>query len=80
MRSRDRRYVDRVRAELFAQLGSRCVMCGSYEDLTFDHIRGRGPRGSARSMSQTMRAADYRRAASRGELQVLCRRCNSRRG
>jgi HNH endonuclease len=50
-------------AELLVEYGSRCACCGSGEDLVPDHIR----------------PVSWGGEGIRENLQVLCRRCNSRK-
>lgn len=50
--------------EVFQHDGYRCVICGSTENLTIDHILPRA-KGGKDELSN---------------LQTLCRRCNSKKG
>lgn len=52
------------RAEVIARDGSRCLACGTTEDLTVDHIKHQS-RGGGHEVEN---------------LRTLCRSCNSRRG
>lgn len=73
-------WAKRKRAELMAELGPVCVECG--EDrvfkLCFDCIEPRGDyhhRGEA-----STRMSFYRREHAAGNIQVLCVKCNGRKG
>jgi 5-methylcytosine-specific restriction endonuclease McrA len=68
----------RRREALLELLGHRCRFCGATEQLTFDHIRPADwPR---RKYSSHERLKLYLLEARAGLLQVLCLRCNSRKG
>lgn len=54
----------RVRAEVWARDGLRCVDCGSTEDITIDHIIAVANGGTN----------------DIDNLQTLCRSCNSKKG
>lgn len=64
----------RRKAELIEQLGSKCVKCGTTEDLEFDHKNGRDY--DPQKLSYSARLARYKREADRGEIRLLCGRCN----
>jgi hypothetical protein len=61
-----------------AILGRRCVMCGITTNLTFDCIRATG--GAHHKLSSPSRMSFYLAQFRRGNLQVLCHDCNSRKG
>lgn len=67
-------WVQKHRAALLEQLGGKCALCGSTEDLTFDHIKGRDYVLS--SMNQASRIRTYKKEAEQGLLRVLCWDCN----
>lgn len=58
-------------------LGGRCVLCGSVSGLTFDCI---SPRGHAHhKLGSVARVAFYKEEMRRGNLQLLCGSCNSKK-
>lgn len=59
-------------------LGGKCVFCGLTSNLTFDCIRPTGD-GHHR-LSSVARVTYYREQMRRGNLQLLCAGCNSRKG
>lgn len=66
------------RAQLLLELGNLCVQCGSGSDLTFDCII---PQGHLHhSMDASARMYFYRKQHRAGNIQILCRRCNGRKG
>ena len=76
--SRNVRYARRWRDWLLHALGPFCVACGATDDLTFDC---KSPAGhSHHVMPWHQRIAWYRRQALKGNVVVLCRPCNSRKG
>jgi hypothetical protein len=78
MSERQKRWAREARKALFAKLGESCVVCGSTERLTFDCIAPCGHKHHR--VDQSARTSFYRREFERGNLQVLCDRCNSRKG
>ncbi len=66
------------RHELMVLLGEVCAHCGTGEDLEFDCISPRGHRHHRGDASQRM--CFYRRQFRDGNLQVLCKVCNARKG
>ena len=75
---RQRKWAKIARERLFQQFGSVCRVCGGRECLEFDCIK---PTGSYHhGMGESWRICYYRRQAALGNLQVLCSRCNSRKG
>jgi 5-methylcytosine-specific restriction endonuclease McrA len=67
------------RAALVARLGGVCACCGSAKDLELDHYPERA-RVELRRMSQGQRQREYEREAERGNLRLLCSRCNGSAG
>lgn len=64
----------RLRAELIAKLGGKCVRCGATEEIEFDHIHGRD--WEPRLHSQLQRLQVYAREIAAGKIQLLCGTCN----
>lgn len=72
-------YYRRRMAELFKVVGEECVLCGSKEDLTIDHVDGIGWERNA--VSSSARVARYWRELEAGvRLRTLCNSCNGRDG
>lgn len=63
---------------LLLQLGGRCTVCGSLSGLTVDHIDGCPY--SHRKLEWSYRISVYRREAAQGKLQILCKKCNAKKG
>jgi hypothetical protein len=76
MACRQTEYARKLREELLAQLGRRCVLCGenNADLLEFDHVNGRDYH--PRELSYSHRMIRYRHEAAQGELRVLCGPCN----
>jgi len=70
MGARQKDWARRARAKLVAQLGGKCVMCASTEDLQFDHIVSHSWVASHTEWSH--RISIYRREAKAGLIQLLC--------
>ena len=66
-----------IREDLLLRLGGCCATCGGTRKLTFDHIRPIGWDPSKKSWH--MRMCEYRRAASEGNLQILCEKCHGKK-
>jgi len=62
------------RNELILQLGARCEICGSEENLEFDHPYGRD--WVARKQNRLHRLRLYARDYAAGNLRLLCGPCN----
>src|SRR5271170_297973 len=58
-------------------LGSKCVICGTFSCLTFDCIKPTGHRHH--KLGSVARVTFYREQMRRGNLQLLCSDCNSRK-
>lgn len=88
MGARQKDWARRTRETLLDVLGRRCKWCGAGEDtakLTFDVIIPETPggpdgNGHHRKMDWSHRMSFYRRENDRGNLQVLCDSCNSKKG
>ena len=59
-------------------LGARCVSCGTDQCLTFDCIRPTGDHHHR--LSSVGRVCYYRDQMRRGNVQLLCSLCNSKKG
>lgn len=55
-------------------LGGCCALCGTVEDLQFDHIYGARYRHN--ELSYCARMIRYRRESELGQLRLLCGTCN----
>jgi 5-methylcytosine-specific restriction endonuclease McrA len=78
MAKRQRKWARRAYEKLILQLGGRCIECGSLSGLSIDHINGKD--WTAYKVEWSHRISIYRREASQGLLQILCIKCNSRKG
>lgn len=67
-----------IRAALVEKLGGCCVECGSDRRLEFDHIYGTTVQLDR--LSGYDRILLYRKEAEQGLLQLLCKKCNQKRG
>lgn len=67
-------YAQRIRARLLKVLGDKCDLCGSVEDLEFDHKHGR--EYNPRDLSYSARMKRYERETELGLIRLLCRKCN----
>lgn len=74
MRQRNITAYQLKRNELIVQLGARCEICGTEEDLQFDHPYGRD--WVARKQNQLHRLRLYARDYAKGNLRLLCGPCN----
>ena len=78
MAKAQKEWARRQRRALMAELGEVCVFCGSVLNLEFDCKK---PMGDAHHRYDTShRMSFYRKQHANGNLQVLCRRCNARKG
>lgn len=78
MSARQKRWAVQQREELLKLFGGRCRVCGGFECLEFDCIQACGHRHHTYDTARRM--SFYRRQAVLGNLQVLCRRCNAKKG
>lgn len=77
-RSRQCEWAAKERERIMQILGKRCRRCGVDFCLTFDCIKPTGD-GHHR-LSSVARMTYYREQFRRGNLQVLCSSCNSKKG
>ncbi len=59
-------------------LGEKCVRCGETSNLTFDCIKPCG--GRHHRLSSVARVTFYMEQMRRGNVQILCHSCNSKKG
>lgn len=78
MSARQRGWARLKREEMFDALGRVCKTCGATKDLEFDCIVPRGHRHH--KMEWSARTSFYRRQLREENLQVLCGKCNARKG
>jgi len=77
MGQRQKDWAKRVREKLLAELGGKCVVCGSAYRPEFDCIE---PRGDAHHKFDTShRMSFYRKEHKAGNLQVLCQFHNAQK-
>jgi 5-methylcytosine-specific restriction endonuclease McrA len=69
----------RARKILLQKLGGCCSFCGTRSDLTFDCIDPTDHRHADR-LGNHNRMPYYRRQHRAGNVQILCRHCNSVKG
>lgn len=68
-----RRYYYKRRAKLIAVLGDRCVRCGDWEHLEFDHV---DPDEKSFDIKDNMTASNPEVLAELLKCQLLCRDCH----
>ena len=76
-------YRERIRLEILAGYGGRCVCCGETHPafLALDHIRGTtGPERAKERKSGISWYLKLRREGYPNHIQVLCHNCNSAKG
>lgn len=66
------------REKLIRILGGRCKWCGLTTNLTFDCIVPTG--GAHHKLSSVRRVTYYKREMAKGNVQLLCHSCNSKKG
>lgn len=79
MGARQRQWARRKRAEILAALGGFCSICGSTHELEFD-VKVPVDDGEHHGREWSWRMSFYREQFARGNLQVLCSPCNTRKG
>lgn len=80
MATRQRIWATKVRAQLIEEMGGYCARCASPFDLEFDHLELREWRRTCRQTSSDHRICIYRHEWERGKLQLLCKKCNTKKG
>lgn len=78
MSARQRNWAARTWAHLIADLGGRCARCGKKRDLELDCIRPQGHKHHR--IEWSWRISFYRSQYAAGNLQVLCKHCNAKKG
>lgn len=78
MAKRQRVWARKAYEKLILELGGRCAQCGSLSGLSVDHIEEKGY--VACKLEWSHRISVYRREAKAGLLQVLCVKCNCKKG
>ena len=68
------------RDELRAELGGKCVKCGTTEDLEFDHIDAKTKTWTTKGVGFVRSITLYWRDHRAGLLQLLCRSHNASKG
>jgi 5-methylcytosine-specific restriction endonuclease McrA len=79
MGKRQKAWARTVRDWLFEKMGRKCVECGSDEELEFDVIVPVGDPKEHHKKEWSSRMSFYKREYLKGNLQVLCSQCNSRK-
>lgn len=75
MGRRQKEWARTARVKLILALGSKCSVCGTVQNLTFDCLT---PQGSAHhAMESSSRMCFYRHQARQGNLGLLCAFCNA---
>jgi 5-methylcytosine-specific restriction endonuclease McrA len=77
MGKRQTKWAATVRAALIVLLGGRCRCCGRTAPLEMDCIVPQGDRHH--KMSSAGRVSFYKKEMARGNLQLLCAACHSRK-
>jgi len=65
----------RARIKLMTELGDKCVTCGAIAELEFDCIKACGDRHHR--IDSSARICFYRAQHRAGNLQILCKKCNT---
>lgn len=74
MARRQKDWAARAREKLMAELGGRCVECGSRRRLEFDCVTPMG--GAHHKYDPSWRMSFYRQQHKENNLQILCKPCN----
>lgn len=80
MALRQRKWAWKQTRRLRKLLGGKCNICGKKKDLTFDLILPSANDFHHRDMEWSWRLSFYRREYDANNLQLLCDKCNSRKG
>ena len=78
MRSKGKssRWQARIRRKLIVHLGGACAICGTDQELTFDHVCPESRHWVASDYGPYARLLFYALDIAKGEIQVLCSGCN----
>jgi hypothetical protein len=80
-KARNRRYVDKLRREVYAAYGGVCALCGARKNLGLDHINGNG-REERKRLHKPTGWAFYSHVRRLGfpkeNYRLLCGSCNTR--
>lgn len=77
MAKHQKKWARQKRFELMFKLGGHCVHCGTEDELTFDCIH---PCGDAHHrMDTSHRMSFYVRQHREKNLQILCKKCNTKK-
>lgn len=79
MSLRAKTWAVKARRDLMNLLGAQCAWCGTEDDLTFDCIEPTGDDHHRKSTDQRMTFYRHQHF-DRGNVQVLCARCNAKKG
>lgn len=78
MGARQKEWARKARKALRLELGNECALCGTKRHLEFDCIT---PQGDAHHKFDTShRMSFYRQQHLRGNLRLLCQKCNGSTG
>ncbi len=80
MGKRQRDWARKETERLRTLLGGQCVKCEATEELEFDLIIPKGNSFHSDEMEWSWRMSFYRRELAQGNVQLLCRECNARKG
>ena len=78
MGKRQRDWARKAYDRLILELGGKCIKCGTLSALTIDHIDGCDYYHE--KLEWSYRVSVYRREAKEEKLQVLCEKCNVKKG
>jgi len=79
MALRQRKWARKATVALRLSLGGKCAHCRTTEKLTFDLVIPYDA-GRHHKMEYSWRVSFYRIEARHGNLQILCEKCNARKG
>lgn len=78
--TRQNDWAKRTLAKLREGLGGKCAECGAMEQLELDCISPTGHTTTPTGKSRTSRATHYRTQFANGNLQLLCKAHNAKKG